>query len=205
MFVETLPKILYLIYRHIAPWIPSGVFRTQHEQQSNAQGQPAAVSLIINLLFHLLGLGLLMTTLMGGVILEVQYRNTKDVQVKANVLKSLRPIGLMSPVGMVVMLVTGILNMNFVGAGILTYGWLTAKIIFFALLVISGIIFAIQSQKRGNMVRKLSTGGGPADAASQLKKYNGQVTLFYIVMSLLIVLILLLSIIGTQGGKISNV
>lgn len=159
------------------------------------------MTLEINVFIHLIGFGLLFTTLIAGSMLEIQFRKAKDVSTQATILKTLRPIGILSPIAMLIMLVSGIGNMQLIGVGILSLGWLTAKIIFFAIIVISGILFAIQLRKRSTLVQKLATGGAPANASELLRKHNRQVTLAYVVMTILVLLIVYLAVIGTSGAQ----
>jgi uncharacterized membrane protein SirB2 len=142
--------------------------------------------------FHFIGFGLLITTLVAGLLLESQFRRAQDTQTKLTILRSLRRIGLLSPIAMLIMLITGIGNMQATGSGIFTHGWLTAKIMFFALVVISGVIFAIKSRKRGALVE--SAGTGKEDTGSLVRNHNRQVSLFYIVLTLLMMIILFLSV-----------
>jgi len=151
------------------------------------------------LLLHFLGFGLLITVNVAGFILNRQYKKAPDLQTKAVLLRAARPIGLLSPIGVLLMLITGIGNMHALGLGILDLGWLTAKIIFFAIAVISGIILGIQSGKRGKLVQQMVQGQAPANGNELLSSYDRQVSLSYIVMPLLIIIILALSIYGKLG------
>lgn len=155
----------------------------------------------LTLLFHFLGFGLLMTINVAGIILNGQYKKAGDLSSKAIILRALRPIGLLSPIAMLVMLVTGIGNMHALGFGILTVGWLTAKIIFFAISVISGTLFGIKAKQRGALVQQMASGKAPANAQELLTAYDKQVSLFYVVMPVLMLIILSLSIYGRLGGQ----
>jgi len=153
------------------------------------------------LLLHFLGFGLLVTVNAAGFIINRQYKKAPDLQSKAVLLRAMKPIGLLSPIGVLIMLITGIGNMHALGLGILDLGWLTAKIIFFAIAVISGIVLGIQSGKRGKMVQQMIQGQAPANANELLNSYDRQVSLSYIVMPLLIIIILALSVYGKLGGQ----
>ena len=153
------------------------------------------------LLFHFFGFGLLVTISVAGVILNNQYKKAQDFQTKAIILKSLRPIGLLTPIAILLMLITGIGNMHNIGLGILDAGWLTAKIIFFAIVAISGILFGVISRKRGKLVQQLAGGNADAEATRQLQGYDKQIDLFYIVMPILLIIIVWLSIYGKLGGQ----
>ena len=154
----------------------------------------------ITLLLHLLGFGILFTVSLAGLILNSRYKNAADVHTRLIILRTLRPIGLLSPVGMAIMLVTGIGNMHSIGAGLLDYGWLTGKIFLFAIAVISGILFGITSRKRTQLLESIVKKEVGADAERLLKSYDAQIGLFYIVLPLLLVIILWLSVYGRFGG-----
>ncbi len=145
-----------------------------------------------SLYFHLIGFGLLITTLVAGILLETQFRRAPDGEAKMTILRSLRRIGLLSPIAMLVMLITGIGNMNATNAGLFTHGWLTAKIMFFALAVISGILFGIKSRKRGAL--QATSGGGAGASQEQLRDFNRQISLFYLVLAVLLLIILFLTV-----------
>ena len=153
------------------------------------------------LLFHFIGFGILVTINIAGFILNSQYKKASDLQSKAILLRALRPIGLLSPIGILIMLITGIGNMHMLGLGVLSVGWLTGKIIFFAIAAISGIIFGITSRKRGALVAQMLAGTAPSDANQLLSGYDRQVSLSYIVFPVLMLIILWLSIYGRLGGQ----
>jgi hypothetical protein len=154
----------------------------------------------ITLLFHLIGFGILLTVSLAGMILNSRYRKAPDLATKLVILRALRPIGLLSPIGMVVMLITGIGNMHSIGAGVLEYGWLTGKIFLFAIAVISGILFGITSRKRTQLIESMARNEGPAGAEALVKSYDAQIGLFYVVLPLLLLVILALSVYGRFGG-----
>jgi protein-S-isoprenylcysteine O-methyltransferase Ste14 len=155
----------------------------------------------LTLLFHFLGFGLLMTGVVAGFILDRQYRKAPDFAAKATILKSAKPIGIISPFASLIMLVSGIGNMHFLGLGLMDTGWLAWKIMFYAIAVVSGILFGITARKRGALVAQMAAGTSPADAAVKLKGYDGQISLFYLVLPLLLLIILCLSIYGRVGGQ----
>jgi hypothetical protein len=153
------------------------------------------------LIFHFLGFGLLVTMTVAGFILDRQYRKAPDLQTKAIILRSLKPIGLLSPVAVLVMLLSGIGNMRMLGYGVLDLGWLTAKIILFTIAVISGTLFGITARKRGALVHAMAAGTAPANAQETLSGYDRQVNLYHVVMPMLLLTILYLSIYGRLGGQ----
>ncbi len=155
----------------------------------------------IFLVIHFIGLGFFVATLVPGFILDSQYRRATDIQTKAILLRSLRPIGLLSPIAVLVMLITGIANMRSLGLGLFDLGWLTAKIIFFALAVISGALFGIKAQKRAKLIHQMIKNEAPSDAESQLREFDRQQRLFYIVQPILLLIIISLAVYGRLGGQ----
>ena len=155
----------------------------------------------INLLIHFLGFGLLVTINVAGFILNSQYRKSQDLQTKATILRAMRPIGLLSPLAILIQLATGIGNMHFLGLGILDMGWLTAKIIFFAIAAISGILMGIVARKRGKLIGEMASGKAPAASEQLLQSYDRQISLSYVVMPILLIIIVWLSIYGRLGGQ----
>lgn len=153
------------------------------------------------LILHFLGFGLLVTVNVAGFILNRQYKKAPDLQSKAVLLRAMKPVGLLSPIAVLIMLITGIGNMHALGLGVLDLGWLTAKIMFFAITVISGILLGIKSGKRGKLVQQMANGQAPQNASDLLAGYDRQVSLSYIVMPLLILIILALSVYGKLGGQ----
>ena len=83
--------------------------------------------------------------LLGGWIIERRIRAEKDWNQKLYIGKISRRFGLLSPIASVVMLLTGIVNIfNLYNGNInlwYTEGWLIAKIILFAFLLVNGAIF----------------------------------------------------------------
>jgi hypothetical protein len=155
----------------------------------------------ITLILHLFGFGTLVTVTVAGFILDRQYRKAPDLKTKALILKSARPIGLLSPFAILLMLVTGIGNMHGIGVGLFDLAWLAYKIVFFAIAATSGILFGFKARKRGALVHQMAEGKAPADAESLLKGYDSQMALFYVVMPLLLIIIVTLSVFGRLGAQ----
>ncbi len=152
------------------------------------------VPLHLSLLVHFIGIGMIFTTIFAGWILEARSRKAPDWKTRLLILRLLRPIGLLSPVSIVVMLGSGITNMTFAGMGVFTASWLTLKLVFFALAVISGVLFGIRGTQRTRLVSKLADGGAPEGSERSLAALERQQRLFYVVQTVLILIILSLSI-----------
>lgn len=156
---------------------------------------------LITLLVHFFGFGTLVTVTLAGFILDRQFRKATDPQARAATLRSLKVIGLLSPIAIIVMLITGIMNMRNLGIGLFDFAWLAYKIVFFAIAVISGILFGIRGRQRGALAQSIASGNAAPDAEMKLKSLNTQISLFHFVMTLLLVIIVSLSIYGKLGGQ----
>jgi hypothetical protein len=155
----------------------------------------------VTLLLHFLGLGLLVTTTVAGWILHRQYKKAQDLKTKAVILKAARPFGLLSPFAMLLMLVTGIGNMHALGVGMLDLGWLSAKLVVFAVAVVVGVVLGIVSRKRGNLVAAMSLGETDPGAETRLASLDTLVAGGYLVLPVLLIAIVYLSVYGRLGGQ----
>lgn len=155
----------------------------------------------ISLVLHFLGLGLFAAILIAGFIIETQYRRASDLQAKATLLGVVRPIGLLSPIAVLLMLLTGITNMYVRDVGLFDSGWLTAKIIFFAIVATNGAIYGIRSRKRAVLIQHIVKAEAASDAESKIKEYDKQQLLFYVVNAILLLIIVSLSVFGRIGGQ----
>jgi putative copper export protein len=158
----------------------------------------------INFLFHLIGFGFIFTGLLGGWILERRIRAEKEWNQKLFVGKISSRFGLLSPIASIIMLLTGIVNIfNMYNGNInlwYTEGWLIAKIILFAFLLINGAVFGpILVRRRTKLMQGISAKTAPEDAEATIKIMNKSISTFYLVQFLLLMIILYLSIAG--GGK----
>ena len=158
----------------------------------------------INFLFHLIGFGLIFTALLGGWILERRIRAEKEWNQKLFLGKISRRFGVLSSLSFVIMLLTGIVNIFSMYNGninlLYTEGWLIAKIILFAFLLINGAVFGpILVRRRTKLIQGISEKTAPEDAEATIKIMNKSISTFYLVQFLLLMIILYLSIAG--GGK----
>jgi hypothetical protein len=159
-------------------------------------------------IFHLLGFGLITTSLLAGWILERRIRKVSDWNQKLLLLSASRSIGLLSPIASFIMLITGIANIvNVFGTSfsvVYSVGWLAAKIILFAFMLVNGAIFGpILSRKRTKLIQSIVAQSAPADAEDTVIVYSKNLSTFYFVQTLLLLIILFLSVWGT--GKHAGV
>jgi hypothetical protein len=153
-------------------------------------------------IFHLLGFGLITTSLVAGWILERRIRKTGDWNQKLLLLSASRTIGMLSPIASLIMLLTGIANIvNVFGTSfsvVYSVGWLAAKIILFAFMLVNGAVFGpILSRKRTKLIRSIASQSAPADAEAAVTIYGKNLSTFYFVQTLLLLVILFLSVWGT--------
>jgi len=158
----------------------------------------------INFLFHIIGFGLVFTSLLGGWIIERRIRAEQDWNQKLYIGKISRRFGLLSPIASVVMLLTGIVSIfNLYNGNIslwYTEGWLIAKIILFSFLLINGAIFGpILVRRRTKLMQDFAGKTTTEDAEVTFRVLSTSITTFYLVQFLLLIIIIGLSVAG--GGK----
>ena len=149
------------------------------------------------MLFHLIGFGLIMTLLVAGWLLHKQYGQANDYKTKLVILTTARMVGLMSPIAILVMLITGIGNMHARGLGLFTETselWLNIKVLAFAIAAVNGIIFGVRSKKRGMLVAQLAQGNAPAGSETRLAAMDKSTLLFHVVQTILMITILVLTV-----------
>ncbi len=182
-------KAHYLIKQCSAGGIP----RAAHESYMRAS---------VNFIFHLLGFGILFTSLLGGFIVERKLRAQSDFSLKLYTASISRAIGLLSPLAALLLLITGIGNIQNRSFGTTeswyNEGWLVAKLILYAIMVLNGVIYGPRlTRSRLKLIRAQSEQNAPPNAAATIHSYNAQLTLFYIVQTILLFLILYLSVFGS--------
>lgn len=155
-----------------------------------------------NFLLHVLGFGFLSTVVFGGFLLEHRFRKEQDWAMKAHVGGIMRTFGMLSPFVAAILLITGIGNIHnrYAGTPINWYneGWLVAKLIFFAVLLVNGTILGPRMTKaRMKIVKGILEKNAPADAEQTVASYNRQISFFYFVQTVLLLLILYLSVFGS--------
>lgn len=157
-----------------------------------------------NHLIHLLGFGAIVTTLLAGFILDRKFRKEKDWGLKLYLGGPMKTFGIISPFAGLIMLITGIGNIHnrLGGSNVAWYqeGWLVAKIICFAILLINGLASGPRlSKNRMMLVKAINDKTAPPDAEQKLAGYNRQLTIFYVVQTVLLLAIVFLTVFG--AGK----
>lgn len=113
------------------------------------------------IIIHLIGFAMLFTAGVSGWILNRQYASAPDFGTKGTILRAMRPIGLMSPVAILIMIITGIGNMHLLGVGIFTESWLALKLSFFLVAATTGVVFGARARARARLVGSLAKGDPP--------------------------------------------
>lgn len=150
-----------------------------------------------SMLFHFLGLGMILTTIFAGWILTGQYKRAKEWSGKALHVKSLKAIGLLSPIGVLIMLLSGIGNMALgpYHYTVFSDGWLSTKLVFFIILTGVGVFQGTQSGRRTKLVQRVVAGSAPDGAEGTIRTLDRQQRWFYVLEAILLVIILMLSIV----------
>src|SRR3972149_1320208 len=109
-------------------------------------------------LFHLIGFGMIATLLFAGPILERKFQKAETLDAKVAIHRAMKSVGLLSPLAVLLPHPTGIGNMYFTGSGPFKAGWLTAKLIFFAIVIVNGWMTGVRALKRGKLLQGLARG-----------------------------------------------
>ncbi len=174
---------------HEFPYLESGFFLTSIAIQTTHMDTN-----LLLMFFHLIGFGLIVTLLITGWLLHRQYTAAADFKTKTVILSSARSVGLLSPIAILVLLITGLWNMHLLGLGLFDEQWLGIKIVLFAIAAVNGIMFGIRSKKRGMLVAQLAQGTAPADSGSKLAGMDKSTFMFYVIQTILFTAILILTV-----------
>lgn len=153
-------------------------------------------------LLHLLAFAVLAAGLIGSLLLEVHQRKIQEVHLKLHLLQLLGRMGVIVPLASALLLVTGIATISTLyGIEFLSVsgtGWLGAKIILFVFLFVNGLIFGpILYRKRTAFLKTITTSAFSTEMLETLKTFNKNIGTYYLVQILLLLLIVLLSVLGT--------
>jgi uncharacterized membrane protein SirB2 len=148
------------------------------------------------LTLHLVGVGMLFTTVFAGVVLHLQYRRADLWPERLLHLKSLRMVGLLSPLGTAIMVLTGIGNMT-LGPHrytLVSDSWLSVKLLLFAVMVLLGVLFAVLGSRRAKLAALLAAEPAKAGGETRLRAMDGRLLAALIIQGVLLVAIIALSI-----------
>jgi len=155
--------------------------------------------LYISLLFHLVGVGMIFTLLFAGPVIESNFRWENDVRMKLHSARLLRSIGLLSPFGALVLVISGIGNMVALGINFISlFGsawWLGMKILIFVVLLALGMVWSPKTaRQRQLLLEHLSQPDPPEDIDDRMESLNKRQTIFFAVNWVLVLIILLLTL-----------
>ncbi len=157
----------------------------------------------ISLFFHLIGVGMIFTLLFAGPILEANFRWENDLRMKQHAAKLLRSVGLLSPFGALVLILSGIANMivlNITFADLFgRAAWLGLKILVFIVLLVMGMVVSPKTARaRAILLDEMNQLNPPEDVNDRTAVLNRKQTVFYILNWVFVIAILLLTLYGTR-------
>lgn len=157
----------------------------------------------ISLFFHLVGVGMIFTLLFAGPIIEANFRWENDLRMKQHAAKLLRSVGLLSPFGALVLILSGIANMivlNITFADLFgSAAWLGIKILSFIVLLVIGMVVSPKTaRQRAILLDQMNQLNPPEDINDKTAALNGKQTIFFVLNWALVVVILLLTLLGTR-------
>ena len=155
-----------------------------------------------NFLTHLIGFSLLSGLMFSGFVLNRRFASEKDPAIRMYLGGIMRKLGMLSPIPAAILLVTGIGNIHNLYMESpdpwYTFGWLVAKIIVFAIMLVNGTFLGpALGKKRMMLVKAIVEKTAPDNAEEQIAGYNRQMSTFYLVQFLFLLAILYLTTFGT--------
>lgn len=152
---------------------------------------------------HIVGVGLVCTSVLGRWTLERRFRKEDDVKLRLHTTSLIRSIGLLSPSAVVLLILTGVANIInvFAGTSAAWYSqpWLVTKLVLFAILVVNGMLPGPLLIKKRERLLPADTEDAPSgDWQIQVSHLNKQISWYYLVQSLLILSIIYLSAFGSS-------
>ena len=155
--------------------------------------------LAVSLFFHLIGVGMIFTLLFAGPITEANFRWENDLRMKEHAAKLLRSIGLLSPFGALVLILSGIANMvvrNITFANLFgSAAWLGMKLVIFIVLLAMGMVMSPKTARaRAMLLDQMNQLNPPEDVNDKMAALNSKQTLFFLLNWVLVLVILLLTL-----------
>jgi hypothetical protein len=148
------------------------------------------------LMFHMIGIMLIGTVLIGSLIAERQMRLATDWSQRARVGMLSKNIGMIAPIASLTLLASGIGNMATFGFTLsqafgVAATWLGVKIVVFFIAVINGTVFSMRmGKKRQGIIMGVKNGGSSEAGEAALKATFGMMNIFFTVQALFILTIL---------------
>jgi len=142
---------------------------------------------------------MIFTLLFAGPVLESNFRWENDLRMKLHSAKLLRNIGLLSPFGALVLVISGIANMialeitfaNLFGS----QAWLGIKLLIFIVLLAMGMVLSPKNaRQRLALLEHLSQPNPPEDIDDRMDSINKRQTIFFVINWVLVLIILMLTL-----------
>jgi uncharacterized membrane protein SirB2 len=147
------------------------------------------------LLLHLTGFGLLFSVLAVTPILEWYLRRADSYQDAHLLATIVSRIGLLSPIATLLLLVSGIALMNMFGYGIFTHGWLTAKLLIFLVMVVTGMYSSMNvGKQRREIYQHLIDGKDDPTLAGKLLRIHNRQSQYTRIQSIFLLMILIFTV-----------
>lgn len=150
-----------------------------------------------SLVLHLIGVGMLFTTVFAGLLLHQQYKRAGDWASRLLYLKSLRTIGLLSPAGVALMLMSGIANMTLgpYSRPFFSDAWLGVKLLIFLVMVLVGVMTAVLGARRARVAAGLASEHPAGAGDPRLRSLDKGMLASYFIQAVGIITIIALSIV----------
>jgi uncharacterized membrane protein SirB2 len=149
----------------------------------------------IYLLIHLLGYGLLISVLIVTPILEYYLRRMENHEDASKIANIISKIGLLSPVAVIFLLISGILMMDFWGYGLFSQGWLTGKILIFLVMIVTGAYSSMTvGKERRKIYQELIEGKDNPKLPGELLRIHNTQSQYTRIQTIFLLMILLFTV-----------
>jgi uncharacterized membrane protein SirB2 len=157
----------------------------------------------LSLFIHLIGIGMIFTLLFAGPVIHANFKWENDLNLKRHSARLLRAVGLISPYGALVLILSGIGNMVAVQISFSDlFGkayWLGVKLLLFAILLGLGMILSPKmARQRASLLEELGQANRSDDVDEKLSALNKKQTRFFVVNWILVSAISLLTFFNTR-------
>ncbi len=149
----------------------------------------------IYLLIHFLGYGLLISVLIVTPILEFYLHRMESHEDASKIATIVSKIGLLSPVAVLFLVVSGILMMDFWGYGLFSHGWLTGKLLIFLVMIVTGAYSSITvGKERRKIYQDLIDGKDNPKLPGELLRIHNTQSQYTRIQTLFLLMILIFSV-----------
>ncbi len=146
------------------------------------------------LFFHIVGVGLMFCGIIAVRIVESMFGTALDARSAHTLHKVISRLGLLTPMGSGLLLISGITNIITAQLVVFKEGWLILKLVFFIIVLFIGILQGISYRSRGRLVEAIALGNAPESAPTETEILTRKLATFGRIQTSLLVLILLLTL-----------